>query len=120
MTEQINVSIGELFDKFSILEIKRSKIKNNQKLFFVKKEIDFLHPLIQKYDCPFYAELRSTNEELWDIEDQIRQKECEKQFDDEFIQLARRVYLTNDKRAKCKEKINIFFDSEIREVKEYK
>lgn len=119
MTEQIYVSLGELFDKFSILEIKRGKIRDKQKLFFVKKEIDFLNPIIEKYNCPFYDELRCINEELWDIEDKIRQKEFEKKFDDEFIQLARLVYLTNDKRAKCKEKISIFFDSEIREVKEY-
>lgn len=119
MTEQINVSIGELFDRFTILKIKKCKIKNKEKLVFVTKEINFLNPLIQKYNCPFYDELRCINEELWNIEDQIRQKEVKKIFDDEFIDLARRVYLTNDKRAKCKERINKYFHSDIREVKEY-
>ena len=121
MSVHIPVSIGELFDKYSILEIKHMKIKNPIKITQVKKELDFLKPYIQKYnlDIEVYEKLKNINLELWEIEDQLRNKEKLQIFDDTFIQLARNVYFTNDKRAEIKKNINIIFKSEIVEIKDY-
>lgn len=121
MSINIPVSIGELFDKYSILEIKHMKIKNHIKLTHIKKELDFLKQYIQKYnlDIKIYYELKNINLELWEIEDQLRNKEKLQIFDDTFIQLARNVYFTNDKRAEIKKNINIIFKSEIVEIKDY-
>lgn len=121
MSVHIPVSIGELFDKYSILEIKHMKIKKPNKITQVKKELDFLKPYIQKYnlDIKVYEKLKNINLELWEIEDQLRNKEKLQIFDDTFIQLARNVYFTNDKRAEIKKNINIIFKSEIVEIKDY-
>jgi hypothetical protein len=121
MSVHIPVSIGELFDKYSILEIKHMKIKNPIKLTQVKKELDFLKPYIQKYnlDIKIYHELKNINLKLWEIEDQLRNKEKLQIFDNTFIQLARNVYFTNDKRAQIKNNINVILKSEIIEVKDY-
>ena len=121
MSVHIPVSIGELFDKYSILEIKHMKIKNPIKLTQVKKELDFLKPYIQKYnlDIKIYNELKNINLKLWEIEDQLRNKETLQIFDNTFIQLARNVYFTNDKRAEIKNNINVILKSEIIEVKDY-
>ena len=121
MSIHIPVSIGELFDKYSILEIKKMKIKNHIKLTHIKKELDFLKPYIQKYnlDINIYYELKNINLKLWKIEDQLRNKEKLQIFDDTFIQLARNVYFTNDKRAEIKNNINTIFKSEIVEIKDY-
>ena len=117
----IPVSIGEIFDKYSILEIKLTKIKEIKKIKLVKKEAELLKPYILKYslDKEIYENLKNINSQLWDIEDTLRIKELQKDFNDEFIQLARKVYFTNDKRAEIKKKINFFFKSEIIEVKDY-
>ena len=117
----IPVSIGEIFDKYSILEIKLTKIKDIKKIKLVKKEAELLKPYILKYslDKEIYENLKNINSQLWDIEDTLRIKELQKDFNDEFIQLARKVYFTNDKRAEIKKKINFFFKSEIIEVKDY-
>lgn len=121
MSLKIPVSVGELFDKFSILEIKYSKITDTIKQQIVFKELKLLKPYLQQYnlDIKTYEKLKKFNSELWIIEDQLRIKESLKEFDQEFIQLARKVYLTNDKRATIKKDINMQFQSEIIEVKDY-
>ena len=120
----INVSVGELIDKFTILLIKQKKITNDEKLLKVKTEIEYLQPNIQevkdKYDIDgLFEQLVIINSKLWDIEDNIRIKEKNKDVDNEFIQLARSVYFTNDKRAHIKNLINEKTNSAIFEVKSY-
>lgn len=118
---KIPISIGELFDKFSILDIKMEKIKEPEKLIHVKTELEYLKPYLRKYDITeeLYTNLKNVNKSLWDIEDKLRIKEKNKEFDDGFIKLSRSVYFTNDKRSEIKKNINIFFNSNIVEVKEY-
>lgn len=118
----IDVSTGEVADKISILVIKNEKITDPIKLGHVQKELSLLidsfpaEILIDK----LYTELCGTNLLLWYIEDSIREKERLSEFDNEFIQLAREVYITNDKRAALKKEINIKYGSEIVEEKSYK
>ena len=115
----IPVSNGELIDKLTILEIKKEKISNDEKLIKINKEFN---ELIKLFDTNFqyeYNELKKINLELWNIEDNIRVKEKNNEFDNEFIELARSVYKTNDKRFSIKNKINIKSKSEINEVKSY-
>jgi hypothetical protein len=120
---KVDVSIGELVDKVTILKIKLDKIKSEEKLKNIKKEYDILNDKMEstgvKEDNPDFIELRKVNEALWDIEDNIRIKEMNKEFDDEFIQLARSVYFQNDKRSDIKRNINLTFNSELVEEKEY-
>ena len=121
--EVITVSIGDLWDKFSILLIKGERIKDEQKLKKILNEIELLKKNMINYDYendPLFHELKYINELLWEIEDKIRIKELEKKFDNEFIELARSVYFTNDKRAEQKSNINIHYGSTIHEVKHYK
>tara|TARA_B110000285_G_C15094566_1_gene601147 strand:- start:216 stop:1871 length:1656 start_codon:yes stop_codon:yes gene_type:complete len=117
----IPVSVGEIFDKYSILEIKLHKIKDASKLKHVETELQFLKPFIDKFnlDNNVYDKLKKINLALWEIEDKLRIKESKKQFDDEFIQLARSVYFTNDDRGDVKKEINNIFHSSIFEVKSY-
>ena len=120
----VNVSVGELIDKFTILLIKQKKITNDEKLLKVKTEIEYLQPNIQEvkdnYDIDeLFEQLVLINSKLWDIEDNIRIKEKNKVFDDGFIQLARSVYFTNDERAHIKNLINEKIKSAIFEVKSY-
>jgi hypothetical protein len=124
---KIEISIGELLDKISILELKLLRIQNEKKLFNVKKEFETLNPLVQelfeKYDGQLqnhYLELAKINGQLWDIEDWIRDCEREKRFDKEFVELARSVYITNDKRSEVKKLINIMTESGLVEEKSYK
>jgi hypothetical protein len=117
MSVTIPISIGELYDKYSILQIKLEKIKGD-KLVFVQKEIEYLEPFVHLYPAD-YSDLKKTNELLWEIEDAIRLKELAKEFDQEFIELARSVYLTNDKRYSFKMKINSFYPSDVMEIKSY-
>jgi predicted nuclease with TOPRIM domain len=117
MSVSIPISIGELYDKYTILKIKMEKLKDD-KLSFVQKEMDYLEPFIRLYPAD-YSDLKKINETLWEIEDAIRLKELAKEFDEEFIRLARSVYLTNDKRYIFKMKINSFYPSEIMEMKSY-
>jgi hypothetical protein len=121
----IKVSIGELLDKLSILEIKKTKIKDYSKLSHIVHEYKNLLPSCSVFLNIFeiknyYDELLNTNISLWDIEDLIRIKENKKEFDSEFIDLARQVYITNDKRYEIKNKINQKTNSEIQEQKSYK
>ena len=111
----IPVSIGEIFDKYSILEIKLTKIKDIKKIKLVKKEAELLKPYILKYslDKEIYENLKNINSQLWDIEDTLRIKELQKDFNDEFIQLARKVYFTNDKRAEIKKKLIFFLNQKL-------
>ena len=118
---KIPVAIGEIFDKYSILEIKLDKINDKDKLKHVKTEMSYLEEFISKYKLPdeIYNRLKTINQTLWNIEDDIRDKETQKKFDDEFIQLARNVYITNDQRCLVKQEINKYFNSTIYEVKSY-
>lgn len=119
----IPISIGELFDRISILEIKLEKIHNKEKLKNVKKELLLLNNLSFNIDISnihqLIIELKETNLILWDVEDRIRIKEQNQNFDEEFIQLARNVYITNDKRSEIKRKINLITNSELIEEKSY-
>ena len=124
---KIEVSNGELLDKISILELKMLKIEDEDKLVNVKKEFETLNPLCVKLFEKFggqlqnhYLELARINGLLWDIEDWIRDCEREKRFDEEFIQLARSVYVTNDQRSEVKKIINVITNSGLVEEKSYK
>ena len=116
------ISIGELVDKITILEIKKNKLQNS-KLENVLKELSFLRKLIAKHQIEItdnlFTQLKEINLKLWNIEDQIRIKEKNKEFDNIFIELARSVYFTNDKRSEIKKRINRLFNSEITEEKSY-
>jgi hypothetical protein len=118
------ISLGELVDKISILIIKQKNIKDETKLDHVKKELDFLQKTLMNYvqqeEINNYLEnLININSKLWNIEDDIRECERKKLFDQTFIDLARSVYFTNDERAKVKNDINKTFGSELVEVKSY-
>ena len=116
------ISIGELVDKITILEIKKNKLQNS-KLENVLKELSFLRKLMEKHQIEItddlFAQLKEINLTLWNIEDQIRIKEKKKEFDNIFIELARSVYFTNDKRSEIKKRINRLSNSEITEEKSY-
>ena len=121
---KIEVSNGEIADKFSILLIKRSNIKDNTKLDNVEKEIDSIIPIFlkvvkKKEVHDKYLDLEVVNKELWSIEDDIRECERQKDFGDKFIQLARSVYIKNDRRAEIKKEINLLTNSGIVEEKSY-
>ena len=117
----VPISLGELFDKYSILLIKKERVNNDDKIMCINKEIQFLQPYIDKFnlDSILKEEIKKINETLWDIEDNIRIKEKKNEFDDEFILLARSVYINNDQRHIIKNKINIFLNSEIKDIKSY-
>ena len=116
------ISIGELVDKITILEIKKIKLQNS-KLENVLKELSFLRKLMEKHQIEItddlFIQLKEINLTLWNIEDQIRIKEKNKEFDNIFIELARSVYFKNDKRAEIKKRINQLSNSEITEEKSY-
>jgi hypothetical protein len=121
---KIEVSTGEILDKFSILVIKRSNINDDAKLDNVQKEMDELRPIFNeltrdKKVFSKYVDLAEVNKRLWDIEDEIRECERYKDFGDRFIELARSVYITNDERAKIKKEINLLTNSGIVEEKSY-
>ncbi|RLC46309.1 MAG: hypothetical protein DRH57_06340 [Candidatus Cloacimonadota bacterium] len=120
---KIDVSIGELVDKVTILSIKLKKIKNLEKLKNIRKEYELLKKPMEHIGILIssneFRRLEEINLNLWEIEDKIRIKEAKKEFDDEFIQLARSVYFKNDKRADIKRQINLKYNSELLEEKEY-
>ena len=118
----VPISIGEIIDKITILEIKKDKLKN-LKLKNILKELSFLREVLEKNSIfipdEIFLQLKSINLTLWGIEDKIRIKEKNKEFDNEFIELARSVYLNNDRRSETKKELNIMFNSEIIEEKSY-
>jgi hypothetical protein len=121
---EIPISVGELIDKLSILQVKKQKLKNEDKLKIVENEFSQLKRLSEKFlendvISKTFEELVDTNSKLWDIEDKLRILEKEKRFGGEFVDLARKVYITNDKRFELKNNINILTSSQIHEVKEY-
>jgi|TARA_R110000824_G_scaffold159294_2_gene333614 hypothetical protein len=124
---KVEISNGELLDRISILELKILKIEDKEKLVNIHKEFNILNPLVielfENHDGQLqnhYLELAKINGELWNIEDWIRDCEREKRFDKEFVELARSVYITNDKRCEVKKLINILTSSGLVEEKSYK
>lgn len=121
---KIEVSIGEIIDKLTILEIKKTNILDSNKLLNINKEFDYLLDILENQlglstSDNFYIDLLEINKKLWEIEDEIRNKERLKSFDDEFVELARSVYFTNDERSKIKKKINDLLGSNFSEEKSY-
>jgi hypothetical protein len=121
---KIEVSHGEIVDKLTILQIKKENITDPIKLENIIKEHDYLFSVVENdlgisTLSPEYLELLSINNELWVIEDDIRDKERQKEFDFDFISLARSVYYTNDVRAKIKKEINLKYSSGFVEEKSY-
>lgn len=121
MSKNVNVSVGEYIDKITILQIKQQKIINKQQLINVNRELDLLLPLDSEsiVGTDLYISLKTVNEQLWDIEDRIRLKEKQQEFDEEFISIARSVYKLNDQRAEIKRQINLQYASELIEEKSY-
>lgn len=125
MSQQILISDGEILDKFSILVIKQIKIFDRIKLSNIKNELNHLRPIFLKilsidpHIENLYNSLKDINEKLWIIEDSIRIKEKLQEFDSEFIDLARQVYITNDKRANIKKEINLKTKSYLVEEKSH-
>ena len=118
------VSLGELVDKISILRIKKKHIINKEKLILVNEELSLLETILSKIVeskkiKKYLDNLTNINLELWGIEDEIRDCEKAKNFDKKFIDLARSVYITNDKRSEIKLQINNNFGSTLVEVKSY-
>lgn len=114
----IPVSIGELIDKITILEIK-AFLTDNEYVHKELEELKLIKPSLTQYTLEYEIELKKVNERLWKIEDKLRKKENQQEFDDEFIDLARQVYITNDRRSELKRKINEETKSEYQEVKLY-
>ena len=126
MEIQINISVGELIDKITILQIKKEKITNLEKVKKVSYELQLLENSLNSFEKSkkselenLMIELKKINQKLWVIEDDIRLLEKNKKFDNNFIELARSVYITNDERFEIKNKINRLFSSDIEEVKSY-
>ena len=119
------ISAGELFDKITILEIKKAKISNKEKLIDINKELSSLNETVKKFVpdqsniSKYINDLKNINLKLWDIEDGKRAAEKNKNFGEKFIELARNVYKYNDERAKIKFAINTSLGSNIKEVKSY-
>lgn len=122
---EVEVSAGELLDKISILEIKDERIENEEKLMNVRKELKILenvrNEMIERTSelDKIYLSLKKTNEKLWEIEDQIRDCERNKDFGAKFVTLARSVYMENDKRCSLKREINELLKSSLMEEKSY-
>jgi hypothetical protein len=119
---KIEISIGEIVDKLSILQIKKNNIQDVIKLENINKEHEYLNDVVfneLKISKEDFFNLVLINETLWDIEDKIRFKERDKEFDNDFVELARSVYFTNDKRAEIKKEINLKYGSLFVEEKSY-
>lgn len=119
---QIEVSVGEVVDKWTILSIKFLNIKDKEKLENITKERTYLNTVIDPeiLHDPLVDELLKINKQLWDVEERLRACEEAKVFDRHFIQLARSVYMLNDKRAAIKKQINLKYGSDFIEEKSYK
>jgi hypothetical protein len=118
MKVTIPVSIGELLDKITILEIK-SMFTDDEYVTKELNDLNIIRSTITYYTVDHMNRLREVNKTLWEIEDKLRKLEKEKRFDEEFIELARSVYTTNDKRARIKKEINEITNSSFKEVKIY-
>ena len=122
---KVPVSPGEVLDKITILEIKSERMSDPDKVHNVKAELALLQDTWNenirdtREIQSLHAQLKEINETLWEIEDDIRDKERAKEFDDRFIELARAVYVTNDKRSRVKKELNLHLGSEIIEEKSY-
>ena len=125
MSVSTEISFGEFLDKLTILDIKCERIQDAEKLKNVKHERDVLRKIWKENEkssvdiSSEYNELKKINEKLWEIEDDIRDKERNKEFDKKFIELARAVYVTNDERARIKKEINLILGSDLVEEKSY-
>jgi len=125
MKINVPISLGELLDKISILEIKNEQIQDENKINNITKELISLKKTLELLDLnnkelkPLYDKLKEINLKLWNVEDDIRILEKEGKFEEKFIQLARNVYITNDQRFEIKNQINIFFNSDFVEEKSY-
>jgi hypothetical protein len=122
---KIPISVGELFDKITILDIKRDKISEPNKHLIITKEYNLLKKIALKLDENFekkisYKNLKNINFFLWEVEDAKRAHERDKDFGEKFIYWARQVYIKNDERAKIKQAINKKYNSEIEEIKSHK
>ena len=122
---QVPVSPGELLDKITILEIKSERMNDEEKQANVRRELALLHATWTASVEPdetvdrIHLELKRINEALWEIEDDIRDKERMREFDERFVELARSVYVTNDQRAAAKKELNTYLGSDIVEEKSY-
>ena len=125
MSVSIHVSIGELWDKYSILEIKQEKIKDPEKLKYINYEHSILKEQLEKNVQTndqlekLFKSLKDINLKLWKIEDKKRLCEKEKKFDENFVKISRDVHFLNDDRSKVKLEINNLTSSKVREIKEY-
>ena len=121
----VEISVGELLDKISILEIKLDKVKDNKKLDFIRNEHLILNDQLEKNVKSdeklknLFSSLKEINAKLWIIEDEKRKCEKDKNFKEKFIKLSRDVHFLNDERAKIKLEINNYTGSKIKEIKEY-
>jgi hypothetical protein len=119
---EIEVSIGEIVDKLSILRIKKNNITDENKLVNINKEYDHLYYKVfqeLKIETSDFHDMIMVNEILWNVEDSIRKKEKNKEFDQDFIEMSRSVYITNDRRAEIKKNINLKYNSTFVEEKSY-
>jgi transcriptional regulator of nitric oxide reductase len=122
---KVPVSPGEVLDKITILEIKSERMSDPEKVANVRVELALLQETWKEFIRDdevirgLHAQLKEVNEALWEIEDDIRDKERAKEFDERFIELARAVYVTNDRRSKVKKELNLHLGSEIVEEKSY-
>jgi predicted RNase H-like nuclease (RuvC/YqgF family) len=125
MSPSVPISWGELADKITILEIKAELLSSESARANVKRELAQLSAMWQPVEraqrdvVPLKSDLKRVNETMWQIEDDIREKEAQKCFDDEFVSLARAIYRTNDERSRLKRRINELLKSEIVEEKQY-
>ena len=125
MTIKVEVSVGEFLDKVTILEIKSERINDDAKLENVNKELNLLNKTWKESEFASVdisdeiGRLKAINEKIWEIEDGIRDKERERNFDNEFIELARSVYYSNDERAAIKKELNVKLGSGLVEEKSY-
>ena len=120
---KVEVAIGEIFDKITILDIKLERISDESRLSYVQGEKDVLEEALKlegvEIDSELYQELRDINMKIWDTEAGFREKEAEQEFDDEFVQFARLNAKYNDERFLVKKRINEHYDSPVREQKSY-
>lgn len=130
MNIHIEIGVGEAFDRLTILQIKKEKISDPEKLKNIEKELEYLKGMVTNlpkfkheednaHVNKLVSHLKMANEMLWSVEDEIREKERKQEFDNDFIILARNVYFNNDKRAEVKKQINLAYGSEFIEEKSY-